>query len=80
MNAGLVDKVSGEEEFLPDVTQIAQNFAEKDIKAFSSIKKMLKRDTLNRINIYEKESISEFVDVWYSDSTREQLAKIEIRS
>ena len=80
LSRGLVDKVSGEGEFLPDVTQIAHKFAEKNIKAFSSIKKMLKLDTLNGININEKESISEFVDVWYSDSTREQLSKIEIRS
>lgn len=80
LSIGLVDKVSGEKEFLSDLTEVAHDFAGKDINAFSSIKKMLKQDTLNRININEEESILEFVDVWYSDSTREQLAKIEIRS
>jgi len=79
LSVGLVDKVSGEKEFLSDVTQVAQKFAEKDIRAFSSIKKILKQDTLNSINMNEEESILEFVDIWYSDSTREQLAKIEIR-
>ncbi|GJM16255.1 MAG: putative enoyl-CoA hydratase [Thermodesulfobacteriota bacterium] len=79
LSLGLIDKIANEDEFLQVVSEIAQNFAKKDTKAFASIKKMLKQETLNRITNREQQTISEFVDIWYSDSTRKQLAKIEIR-
>lgn len=79
LNLGLVDQVSSEDKFDQEVLDFAEEYAGKDMTAFASIKKMLKQDTLNKIESYEHESISEFVDIWYSESTREQLAKIEIR-
>ena len=79
-NLNLVDRIASEDEFDAVVLESALDFAAKDIHAFASIKKMLKNETLNTIMSFEMETMSEFVDVWYSDSTREQLAKIEIRS
>ena len=75
----LVDIIATEDEFLRVVSEVAEDFAQKDVNAFASIKKMLKKETMDRIERYEASTISEFVDIWYSDSTREQLAKIEIR-
>jgi len=80
LSLDLIDEIVNEDQFLEVVSEVAQNFAGKDIAAFTSIKNMLKQETLNRIESRERETISEFVDIWYSKSTREQLAKIEIRS
>ena len=76
---GMIDKVASEDQFLKTLTEVAEDFAKKDLAAFASIKKLFKLDTLAKIESDESRSISEFVDIWYSDSTREQLAKIEIR-
>lgn len=75
---GLIDKSVNEEQFLESASELAQDFAAKDRKAFASIKKMFKQETLKRIENRERETILEFIDIWYSKSTREQLAKIEI--
>lgn len=79
LNLELIDQVANENEYDDSIRKLTEKFIQKDLAAFASIKKMLKRDTLNNIEKYEEETISEFVDVWYSKSTREQLAKIEIR-
>lgn len=79
LSLGLVDRITSENEFLKVVGEIAEDFNGKDLSAFASVKKLLKSDALARIENDEGRSISEFVDIWYSDSTREQLAKIEIR-
>lgn len=80
LSLDFIDKIAHEDQFFQVVSEVAQNFAGNDKSAFASIKKMLKQETLNRIESRERETISEFVDIWYSKSTREQLAKIEIRS
>ena len=46
--------------------------------AFRSIKGLLRRPVARRMREGEAASIREFVEIWYSESTREQLAKIEI--
>ena len=79
LELGIVDKIANENEFESVLEHIARDFAHKDLKAFLSIKMMLKRETLNKIVQYEKETITEFVEIWYSESTRKQLEKIEIR-
>jgi len=79
LSLGLVDIIAGEDQFERVVSECAQDFTGKDIPAFASIKKMLKQEALNNIERLEKETISEFVGIWYSDSTRKQLEKIEIR-
>jgi len=78
-NIGLVDRIPSGDEFDAVVSESALDFAGKDIHAFASIKRMLKKEILNTIESYEMETISEFVDIWYSRSTRANLSKIEIR-
>ncbi|MGB2692595.1 MAG: enoyl-CoA hydratase/isomerase family protein [Thermodesulfobacteriota bacterium] len=79
LSLGLIDQIANEDQFSQLVSEVAQDFAGKDKTAFASIKKMLKQETLNRIESRERETISEFVDIWYSQDTRENLKKIEIR-
>ncbi len=76
---GLVDKSVEEDEFVSIVAKTGQYFAAKDLVAFNSIKKLLKLGTLKKIEKEEKDTVSEFVDIWYSESMRENLKKIEIR-
>ncbi len=76
---GMIDRVASEDQFHKAIAEVAEDFAKKDLAAFASIKRLFKLDTLAKIESDESRSISEFVDIWYSDSTREQLAKIEIR-
>lgn len=76
---GLIDKSANEDDFISIVAKTAQYFAAKDLVAFNSIKKLLKLETIKKIDEEEKDTISEFVDIWYSESMRENLKKIEIR-
>jgi len=76
---GLIDKPVNEDDFVPLVAQTGQYFAAKDLVAFNGIKKLLKLETLKKIDGEEKDTVSEFVDIWYSEAMRENLKKIEIR-
>ncbi len=76
---GLIDKSAGEDDFISIVGKTAQYFAAKDLVAFNSIKKLLKLETIKKIDEEEKDTISEFVDIWYSENMRENLKKVEIR-
>lgn len=79
LSLGLVDMITAEDEFEKAVSECAGDFALKDTASFASVKRMLRHETLNNIEKVENETISEFVDIWYSESTRKNLEKIEIR-
>src|SRR3990167_4267655 len=76
---GLVDEVHSEEGFADAALRSARDLAEKDGEAFGSVKNLLRKDALDIIGRDEGSSISEFVDIWYSQNTRDKLRKIEIR-
>lgn len=75
---GLVDQVASEEDLMGEAGSIARDFAQKDSVAFSSIKGLLRRPVAEHFAEREERSIQEFVDIWYSESTREQLKGIKI--
>lgn len=77
---GLVDEAHTEEGLDDAVLRCARDLAERDAEAFGSIKRLLRKDVLDRIERDEKGSVSDFVDIWYSQNTWEKLKKIEIRS
>jgi len=79
LSLGLVDKSASEEDFISIVEETAQDYSRRDMSAFNSIKKLLKLETLKKIEEEEKNTVSQFVDIWYSESMRENLQKIEIR-
>jgi enoyl-CoA hydratase len=76
---GLVDEAPPAEEFEAALTSAANALADVSSEAFRITKTLLRKDALDRIDRDEENSISEFVDVWYSQETREKLAKVEIR-
>ncbi|MCK5390962.1 MAG: enoyl-CoA hydratase/isomerase family protein [Deltaproteobacteria bacterium] len=79
LSLGLVDKSASEEDFISIVEETAQDYSRRDMPAFNSIKKLLKMETLKKIEEEEKDTVSQFVDIWYSESMRENLKNIEIR-
>jgi Delta3-Delta2-enoyl-CoA isomerase len=79
LQLGLIDRTTSLEELLPEAVQMAANFSKADSAAFASIKKLLRGSTAEQMRTREPASISEFVHIWYSESTRNQVAKITIR-
>jgi enoyl-CoA hydratase/carnithine racemase len=76
---GLVDGVTSGEELLDQAIAEAQGLAGQDRVAFASIKALLRRPVAEEMRRREAESIREFVTIWYSEATWEQLKKIQIR-
>ncbi|MDP0498422.1 MAG: enoyl-CoA hydratase/isomerase family protein [Verrucomicrobiota bacterium JB024] len=75
---GLIDQVCSPEELVPTAQAKATELGAKDTAAFASIKNLLRAPVAARMAEREPASIAAFVDLWYADSTREQLAKITI--
>jgi enoyl-CoA hydratase/carnithine racemase len=75
---GLVDQVSSEEALAEDASKVAHELAQKDSSAFRSIKHLLRKPVAEQMIKREKDAILEFVDIWYSKQTWENLKKIEI--
>jgi enoyl-CoA hydratase/carnithine racemase len=77
---GLVDQVSSEDALAEDARKVAKELGEKDSSAFTSIKNILRKPVAEEMVKHEKDYILEFAYIWYSQSTREKLKQIEIRS
>ena len=75
---GLVDWVVEPDTVEASAMEMARDLAGKDPAAFASMKRMLRRDTLERMIRLERPSLFEFVDIWYSESTWKQLQEIQI--
>jgi 3,2-trans-enoyl-CoA isomerase len=79
LTLGLVDRLVAPDDLLPMAVEEAQALASGDMAAFVSMRKLLRGQISETIRSRESDSIREFVDIWYSESTREHLRKIEIR-
>jgi enoyl-CoA hydratase/carnithine racemase len=75
---GLVDQVSTEDALAEDARKVAQELAQKDSSAFRGIKQLLRKPAVEEMIKREKDAILEFVDIWYSEQTWENLKEIEI--
>ena len=75
---GLVDQVSSEDALTEDARKVAQEFAQKDSSAFRGIKHLLRQSAAEEMIKREKDAILEFVDIWYSEQTWENLKAIKI--
>jgi Delta3-Delta2-enoyl-CoA isomerase len=79
LQMGLVDRIASEEGLESEAEKVARMFASRDREAFKSIKYLLRRPAAERMARREKDSIREFVQIWYSEGTRRNLKRIEIR-
>lgn len=79
LKMGLVDQTVSEENLLAQARTVAQEFAQKDARAFRSIKLLLRGPVAEAMRSRETASIQEFVDIWYSPETWRHLQEIKIR-
>ena len=76
---GLIDRIVPPEDLISVAIGEARRLGSNDARAFASIKGLLRQRTAERMRAAEGQSILDFVDVWYSDSTRRKLEEIVIR-
>lgn len=77
---GLVDQVCAPEELHSAATAKAAVYASKEPGAFAHTKHLLRGRVVEGMESAEAESIDRFIELWYSDATREIIRKVEIRS
>lgn len=75
---GLVDRSVGADEFADIVSEEAEAFARRDPSAYRSIKGLIRGPIIEKMAAREAASIREFVDIWYSESTRKKLEEVKI--
>jgi len=76
---GLIDKAAERDQLLNSARSIAEDYMNKDAPAFRGIKHLLRQRVADYIKGTEKDSVNEFVDIWYSESVRASLRKIVIK-
>jgi Delta3-Delta2-enoyl-CoA isomerase len=77
---GLVDRVVPSEALLVMARELARVHGGKEPAAFRSVKALLRGPALDEMARREEASLREFVEIWYSERTWENLKKIEIHS
>ena len=76
---GLVDAVVPADELMDLALEEARVMADRSGPAFMNMRRLLRGPIAETMRSREGESIAEFVDIWYSEATREQLKQIGIR-
>jgi enoyl-CoA hydratase/carnithine racemase len=76
---GLVEHVAPEQDLIELSEKIAVELGEKPSAAFVSIKLLLRKPIVEEFAKKEADAIKEFVNIWYSDATWENLKKITIK-
>ena len=69
LRMGLIDQIVAPEDLEAEADNVARRCAEKDGAAFKSIKYLVRKSLADDFIRKERESISEFVDIWYSENT-----------
>lgn len=75
---GLVDTVVEDADLINTALKTAAELGDKDPHAFAGIKSLLRSAVAQDFKQREQDSITEFVEIWYSDSTWEKLKNIRI--
>lgn len=76
---GLIDDVVPVEQLLDQARSRASTLGHGHAAAFRSIKSLLRHRVIATMRATEAASIDEFVQIWYSESTRKELQRIQIR-
>jgi enoyl-CoA hydratase/carnithine racemase len=80
LQIGLIHEVAREDSLREDAMSMAAKFLRSDPQAFRSIKMLLRKPIAEQMVPREAASIKEFVDIWYSDTTRKQIERIKIHT
>ncbi len=76
---GIVDRISKPDALMSEALNEAHELGERESAVYVSMKRLLRGPVIETIHLRESQSINEFVDIWYSESTRKQLKGIIIR-
>lgn len=79
LTIGLIDRIVDPGDLLSAAIEEARLLASRKNDTFRSLKMLLREPIVEQMRSREKNSIEEFVEIWYSESTRKQLKGIEIR-
>jgi enoyl-CoA hydratase/carnithine racemase len=79
LELGLVNEATSAEELTAAARNVASELAGKDAAAFQSMKRLLRGPVASDIRAREEDGIAEFLEIWFSESTRRKREKIEIR-
>lgn len=80
LKLGLIDEMVSEDQ-LPEATKrIAGQYGSKDPAAFGSIKKLSRQAVAEVMRAKERQSLVEFVDIWYSENTWKKLQEKTIHA
>jgi Delta3-Delta2-enoyl-CoA isomerase len=77
---GMIDQVSSDEKLAGDARGVAMRLAAKDAAAFRGMKHLLRAPVAEEMTKNEHQSVREFVEIWYSQSTWRNLQGIKIHS
>ena len=77
---GLIDRIADDGELMEITNTVVQDYIDTDLVAFASIKKWLKGPVAESMQQREADSIKEFADIWYSESTWKNLQSILIHA
>jgi 3,2-trans-enoyl-CoA isomerase len=80
LQLGLIDRIAAKADLENEAVKKAREYAAQDGAAFRSIKKLLRQATAEEMMKREKASILEFVDIWYSEKTWNNLQQKVIRA
>ena len=80
LELGLIDSVTSGEDLPGEALRIAGDLAQKESAAFRSIKHLVRRQAAEEMSLREKDSIREFVGIWYSENTWKRVQQIKITS
>jgi 3,2-trans-enoyl-CoA isomerase len=80
LELGLIDQIVSKDDLDSQARKKALEYAAQDSAAFMSIKKLLRKPAAEEMMKRERESILEFVDIWYSEKTWKNLKEKVIRS
>ncbi|MBI5570355.1 MAG: enoyl-CoA hydratase/isomerase family protein [Desulfomonile tiedjei] len=75
---GLVQEIATDESLMVQARQAAAKMASNQLPAFASIKSLLRKPVSEVMIRREGQSIKEFVDIWYSETTWANLQNIKI--
>jgi len=80
LDLGLIDRVVSGEDLPGEALSVAKDLAQKESAAFRSIKNLIRAPVAEEMSRREKDSIREFVCIWYSENTWKKVRMIRITS
>jgi len=75
VSAGLADEILATEAFRASCLRRLEEFTDKHPYSFARTKAYLRDDTLAAMKAHERDRIDEWLDAWFSDSTRDRIRK-----